>query len=473
LTLSQLEARELAGKQWSLDGSTYTFANYDRLAPGQPPWKSGAEGINYPLLNGDGTPKAYVKFFDELKMTTSGCAARNGSSISGSMVGRRNCAARREKWVDTRSDGSPDGVNFDFSCSFAEAVPGQTWLELKLDVMDGIVQLDDDLRLRCVENLLRGLVFLERNGIVHGDLPPNNVIVDVNARPDQPALYLIDYDGFLAPHAGDLASLSADIGGTIGIQGYYPPQLEQIARQDPSRAAPFSDRYARDMLVLELLCFDSGCDFEAPPIQWDQTFLASRLGSSNLGRGLMHLQRADVFQQAEDRRPSSGDLAQLIGARTPPRIKRSGPSRHGSGGLGDTTIRELFGGVETWLWNGIVLLWLLCVVHVGLVAFWLTGWLLGTGEESVESATETGARLLVGAQLFLTAGAFLSGVAGLFMLAFAEREPRLINVMGFWFRIPACRNSDRDDLTHLGLVASELAAILAVLSAGAFLLVRL
>jgi RIO-like serine/threonine protein kinase len=44
------------------------------------------------------------------------------------------------------------------------------------------------VRRRCVENLLRGLVYLERHGIVHGDLSPNNVIIDVEASADRPML---------------------------------------------------------------------------------------------------------------------------------------------------------------------------------------------------------------------------------------------------------------------------------------------
>ena len=56
LTLSQLQARELAGKRWLLNGSDLAFADYDRSQPGQPPWKTGAEGIAYPLVGTNGEP---------------------------------------------------------------------------------------------------------------------------------------------------------------------------------------------------------------------------------------------------------------------------------------------------------------------------------------------------------------------------------------------------------------------------------
>ena len=68
----------------------------------------------------------------------------------------------------------------------AQAVPGKTWLEVQLDIVEGAARFDDELRYLCVENLIRGLVYLERAGMVHGDLSPNNVIVDLNAKPGDP-----------------------------------------------------------------------------------------------------------------------------------------------------------------------------------------------------------------------------------------------------------------------------------------------
>jgi len=215
----------------------------------------------------------------------------------------------------------------------------------------------------------------------------------------------------------------------------------QLAQRDPSQATPFSDGYARDMLLLELLCFDSDCDFEAPPMRWDHALIASGLANGVLGQRMQHLQSDDVFQQAEERRPTSRDLAWAVGVPTPPRIKQPRPSRQTPVELRNAPNNHLLGNVESWLRKGIVLLWLLCVVHVALVAVWFTGWLLGDG--SVQTMTPTGTRLLLGARLFLTAGAFLGGFAGLSLLAFAERQPRFINVVGFWFRIPARPIVDR------------------------------
>ncbi len=50
LTLSNTQAKELAGRLVTIGTETYYFKNYDPEHPGQPPWRSGAEGKAYPLL---------------------------------------------------------------------------------------------------------------------------------------------------------------------------------------------------------------------------------------------------------------------------------------------------------------------------------------------------------------------------------------------------------------------------------------
>ena len=44
LTLSNTQAKELAGRFVTIGGTTYYFKDYDKSQPGQPPWRSGAEG---------------------------------------------------------------------------------------------------------------------------------------------------------------------------------------------------------------------------------------------------------------------------------------------------------------------------------------------------------------------------------------------------------------------------------------------
>jgi len=54
LTLSNTQAKELAGRFVTIGGLTYRFNNYDPGHPGLPPWRSGTEGKAYPLVDEDG-----------------------------------------------------------------------------------------------------------------------------------------------------------------------------------------------------------------------------------------------------------------------------------------------------------------------------------------------------------------------------------------------------------------------------------
>ena len=99
---------------------------------------------------------------------------------------------------------------------------------------------------------------------MHGDLSPNNVIVDLDAQPDDPALYLIDFDAFFAPAAGANKAVTVGEGGTYGTEGYCPPDLAAAVSEGDGSAAPYSDRYGRDMLILEFLLMGSGLPSDDP-----------------------------------------------------------------------------------------------------------------------------------------------------------------------------------------------------------------
>ena len=105
--------------------------------------------------------------------------------------------------------------------------------------------------------------------MLHGDLSPNNIIVNLERKAGDPALYLIDFDGFVAPAAGGaLEQLSYAEGGTIGTPGYHPPDLEEHVSAGVGETAPYSDRYGRDILILEFLCFHKDLKDEGSPTEW-------------------------------------------------------------------------------------------------------------------------------------------------------------------------------------------------------------
>jgi len=464
LTLSRLQARELAGKRWAYNGAACTFADYDPALPGEPPWISGAEGIAYPLLGPDGRARAYAKLLHELRATPKRFNRTKWLIEQRLDTWTPELSAAPCRWLDTTVVGRPVGVSFDFMCSVANAVPGKTWLEVKLDVANGAVSVDGPVRERCIEDLIRGLVFLERSGLVHGDLSPNNVIIDLQAGPGEPALYLIDFDGFTAAAAGELSRLSVGEGGTIGTEGYCPPELTQKSGQNGFSAAPFSDRYGRDVLLVELLCFDDACDEEDPASQWDPEKVQRRLAESGFDKRLPHLFRPDLFRLSENRRPRSHDLARALRIPIPPRIK-SRPTGHGRVGWETSIHRSSLLSRDGLLAKVVFALWALCVVHWGLMSFRAAGWLASPSSEA-----GFGAYLLaLGARVFVGLGVSALGILGLSLWAFAEDRPQQIQFRGWWLRIPARWNKTKPYSDHQRAVAKQLLGILAALASATWL----
>jgi len=461
MTLSNNQANELAGKEWSLNGTTYFFADRKPGEPGQTPWRQGTEGFAYPLVNSDGKELAYLKFFQPLSVTPKRVDRTKWLTQQQIHDWTDELRGAPRQWIDTKTDGRPKDTNFDFMCSMADAMPGQTWLELKFGLMYDEIMIDEELRERCVKDLLCGLAHLESRGVIHGDLSPNNIVIDTSASNGQPALAFIDFDGFNCGDAGDLACLSVNEGGTFGTDGYCPSDLQQLSQQDPEQAFPYSDRRSRDILLLEFFCYTNDLDADRPAPEWERREISARLGQSALAQHFPHLRSADIFDLPEDARPTSRDLAQKVGIRTPPRvrkprIKRARPVR--SSTLGQN-YRNWFGNWEAMLGSVNSALWLLCIVHVALIGFWLSGRLFATDVERdrVQVGMQLGFRLLVGAAASLTA------IGALSPFVFAQRQARLLNIGPFQLRLPPRRNLARSEMSHLTFVSASLLTLLAAL----------
>jgi hypothetical protein len=326
LTLTNTQAKDLAGRLVKIGSETYYFKDYDRDHPGQPPWRSGAEGKAYPLLGYDHSVIAYLKFFTR---PTQKRLDRTAWLIGqGVHTWLPALSAAPMIWGDTRhAEGAPDGP-LDFAGYLARAVPGKTWLELKNAIADNSARFSEELRWRCIIDLLAALAVLEQEGIVHGDLSPNNIIVDIAARPDQPTLYLIDFDAFVADAAGANRAVTVAEGGTYGTEGYCPPELAAAAAAGNGRATPRSDRYGRDMLLLELLLMDSSLSPDDPPTAWSAEQLQRRYAAVR-ARGdarrlsiLSHLDPARLFALADEARPASSELAAGLGLEPAKRLPR-------------------------------------------------------------------------------------------------------------------------------------------------------
>jgi serine/threonine protein kinase len=321
LTLSNTQAKELAGKVVTIGMETYYFKNYDPKYPGQPPWRSGGEGKAFPLLGYDQSVVAYLKFFTR---PTQKRLDRTAWLIGQQIHTWLPClAAAPLVWGDTRHANRPVTTTLDFAGYLAKAVPGKTWLELKNSIHDNSVPFPEDFRWRCVLDLVLALSVLEQEGIVHGDLSPNNIVIDLEARPDQPALYLIDFDAFVALAAEGNEVVTVAEGGTYGTEGYCPPDLAAAATAGDGSVAPYSDRYGRDMLLVELLIMDCGLSPDDPPSVWSNDHLQRRYAAwqarSDPGcfRTLSHLEPTTLFALSEQDRPASTALAAGLGLSPP------------------------------------------------------------------------------------------------------------------------------------------------------------
>lgn len=319
LKLSISQARQLAGRTWTINGQTYRFQAFDPDAPGLPPWRAGTEAYAFPLVDASGRVAIWAKFF----RTASRQRFRRANWLIKQRVFAHGLSltAAPMLWADSRSIDRPSGVDFDITACCAAAVPGETWKELKFRIHNRSVVFPKALRWRCVQDLLMATAILEQLGIVHGDLSDNNIVIDLNAPAHLPILYLIDFDAYVATRRRRL-TLRPREGGTCGTDGYSPPELTARFNAGDQSATPYSDRHARDTLMLEILLYSERYDPEDTPAKWPRDAYLTKLCSAaeaccprpELHALMRYLQTSDVLDLPEANRPCSGDLLGLPGA---------------------------------------------------------------------------------------------------------------------------------------------------------------
>ena len=85
------------------------------------------------------------------------------------------------------------------------------------------------------------------------------------------------------------------------------------------------------------------------------------------------------------------------------------------------------------------LLWMCCVALLGLSCVLGAPWLGGSAGDTAQLVLRLPIKVLIGG------GVFIAGLTGLTVLAFATDRPRMVNVLGWWFRIPARRENTRSE----------------------------
>ena len=183
---------------------------------------------------------------------------------------------------------------------------------------------------------------LERADIVHGDLSPNNIVIDLEAPPDEPALYLIDFDAFVAPAAGPNRAITVAEGGTYGTEGYCPPDLGRACRRGRwFRGAlfrPLRTRHAASGIAVHGPRPVAG---RSAGSRWDRERLQRRYAAWRARcdpaccQTLAHLEPPTVFSLAEHQRPTSAELAAALGISLPamPATSPAGGLRHSAAAI--------------------------------------------------------------------------------------------------------------------------------------------
>jgi len=300
-TISPMQAKGLAGKRWTVDGHEYCFGSDVHL---------GKEAFLYPLLDESGDLVAYLRLLNALAVSPE--RIHRTEWLVAMRLDQRSPAfeAAPRAWATTLHSGRVPGVDHDFAGTLHTAVPGMSWRNLKLAAEDGRLSLPSlAVRQQIAREFLFQLADFEEMGFIHGDLSDGNIVVD----PKRGDCRLVDVDAFV--YEGDSRlkhpQLSLSAGGVKGTPSYMPPDLEAT---ESLTELPYSDRHARDMLLIELLCFTPGDPVETSPKNWGEwETLRETLRPVASSLGLGHLLQENLFNMGENERPTSRQLAMGLG----------------------------------------------------------------------------------------------------------------------------------------------------------------
>lgn len=308
-SISYGQAKKLVGVRLEVGGKQFVF---------DVEIKMGGEAFAIPLLD---TYSRRVAFFRTL---TAFKATQARIDRTEWMIGQRLHRLSEvfigapQLWVDTRIQGRPKGVGFDFSGTIHGLAIGTSWAAWKQRIeLDSKCEPAMALRAKFAKSLIHRLACLEtvgKFGFIHGDISDANVMLDKTTG----KVNLIDFDCFMfeSPTLKKTKLLVRE-GGSKGTPGYIPEWLCDDSSLDH---APLGDRFSRDMMLIELLGFNGprsgkgGDPSDCSPLYWDgrEEFLG-RIKNASANLQLTHLQDMSVFDIPEAERPSSFELARRLG----------------------------------------------------------------------------------------------------------------------------------------------------------------
>jgi len=226
--------------------------------------EQGAEGYAVPCVRNDNGKRDYLKVFtkpNQLRSTRTRWLAQSRLREKLPQPSAVPYHLVEQRW--TR-----EGVEYRFQGHIGSDLQGPTWRVIRRDVLAEKQWLPSiEERLSLVRSLFRTLLLLEDQGLIHGDLSPQNVVVLRSNSVCE--VRLLDFDGFVHP---DVPPMTWSKGGTLGTAGYQPPDL-----QPGESAFPIGDRYAASVLALEMLLCNATTPPEIPLTQWPKNQLETAI----------------------------------------------------------------------------------------------------------------------------------------------------------------------------------------------------
>ena len=308
ISITPRQAKVLSGKTWSMWGKRYKLGPQPRI---------GGEAFLYSVHDYTGQCVAYLRFLSNRFVTDARLKRTHWMITSQLSASSSVFLAAPYHWAHTSEIGRPEGVDLDFSATLHAVVPGESWREIKArteqrnNTLPSIAK-----RVRIAKNLIANFAAMEtyggQGGFVHGDPSDGNLVIDVSTE----KCHFVDFDAFVynVPQ-NPYPRLTLALGGVKGTPGYMPPALEGA---NTDYAFAYSDKFGRDMLLIELLTFADGDPVDVSPSGWqDHELTRKRLHPHAESLGLTHLLSDEVFTLAEEKRPTSREMAVAASCRMP------------------------------------------------------------------------------------------------------------------------------------------------------------
>lgn len=234
-----------------------------------------------------------------------------------------------------------------------------------------------------------------------------------------------------------------------------PVDLQQRHQNGESDLSPYSDRQARDLLLVEMLCFDADAPPEDCVSTWNWEFIERRLKAVGLETPQHYLLRREILDRPEQQRATSRELATAMKVNQPP-MKIINSNRHaGVNHASESVTSKVSLRLRDVLWSISIALWFL----LGLtVQEWVKQQCSSDGLQNSTAAW------IAGMVTFSLGGWWTSRTA------YGAETPTVLQIGPFHVKFPACKTDLESATARRAVALVRLAIGTTLLSVAARLL---